>query len=91
MKKVVYFTVLALIREIVQCHLFIHRENISAGPALVQLLEILILVVSAPSNAFKAFVPSVTSLCLGQVWPAVGNNLSEHPDTTLVLLKLFHR
>ncbi|XP_020297915.1 exportin-6-B [Pseudomyrmex gracilis] len=66
------------------------RENISAGPALVQLLEILILVVSAPSNAFKAFVPSVTSLCLGQVWPAVGNNLSEHPDTTLVLLKLFH-
>ncbi|XP_015438006.1 PREDICTED: exportin-6 [Dufourea novaeangliae] len=66
------------------------RENISVGPALDQLLEILILVVSAPSNAFKAFVPSVTSLCLGQVWPAVGNNLSAHPDTTLVLLKLFH-
>lgn len=66
-------------------------ENISAGPALDQLLEILILVVSAPSNAFKAFVPSVTNLCLGQVWPAVGNNLSAHPDTTLVLLKLFHR
>ncbi|EFN86338.1 Exportin-6 [Harpegnathos saltator] len=66
------------------------RENISAGPALDQLLEILILVVSAPSNAFKAFVPSVTSLCLGQVWPAVGSNLCAHPDTTLVLLKLFH-
>ncbi|KAL6260200.1 hypothetical protein P5V15_007735 [Pogonomyrmex californicus] len=66
------------------------RENISAGPALDQLLEILILVVSAPSNAFKAFVPSVTNLCLGQVWPAVGSNLSAHPDTTLVLLKLFH-
>ncbi|XP_076289185.1 exportin ellipsoid body open isoform X2 [Lasioglossum baleicum] len=66
------------------------RENISAGPALDQLLEILILVVSAPSKAFKAFVPSVTSLCLGQVWPAVGNDLSAHPDTTLVLLKLFH-
>lgn len=69
----------------------VYRENISAGPALDQLLEILILVVTAPSNAFKAFVPSVTSLCLGQVWPAVGNNLSAHPDTTLVLLKLFHR
>lgn len=66
------------------------RENISAGPALDQLLEILILVVSAPSSAFKAFVPSVTNLCLGQVWPAVGNDLSAHPDTTLVLLKLFH-
>lgn len=66
------------------------RENISAGPALDQLLEILILVVSAPSNAFKAFVPSVTSLCLGQVWPAIGSSLSAHPDTTLVLLKLFH-
>nr|XP_031828548.1 exportin-6-B isoform X2 [Nomia melanderi] len=66
------------------------RENISAGPALDQLLEILILVVSAPSSAFKAFVPSVTSLCLGQVWPAVGTDLSAHPDTTLVLLKLFH-
>lgn len=67
------------------------RENISAGPALDQLLEILILVVSAPSSAFKAFVPSVTGLCLGQVWPAVGNDLSSHPDTTLVLLRLFHR
>ncbi|XP_043273966.1 exportin-6 [Venturia canescens] len=66
------------------------RENITAGPALDQLLEILILVVSAPSSAFKAFVPSVTSLCLGQVWPAIGNDLSSHPDTTLVLLRLFH-
>ncbi|XP_066594212.1 exportin-6 [Prorops nasuta] len=66
------------------------RENIPAGPALDQLLEILILVVSAPSSAFKAFVPSVTSLCLGQVWPAVGHDLGAHPDTTLVLLKLFH-
>ncbi|XP_015597326.1 exportin-6-B isoform X2 [Cephus cinctus] len=66
------------------------RENISAGPALEQLLEILILVVSAPSNAFKAFVPSVTGLCLGHVWPAVGNNLSAHPDTTLVLLRLLY-
>ena len=67
------------------------RENISSGPALDQLLEILILVVSAPSSAFKAFVPSVTSLCLGHVWPAVNNDLSAHPDTTLVLLRLFHR
>ncbi|XP_024220369.1 exportin-6-A isoform X1 [Bombus impatiens] len=75
----------------VQRMLYIYtRENISAGPALDQLLEILILVVSAPSNAFKAFVPSVTNLCLGQVWPAVGNDLSAYPDTTLVLLKLFH-
>ncbi|EZA61560.1 Exportin-6 [Ooceraea biroi] len=51
------------------------REHISAGPALDQLLEILILVVSASSSAFKAFVPSVTNLCLGQVWPAVGEEL----------------
>lgn len=66
------------------------RENISSGAALDQFLEILILVVSAPSNAFKAFVPSVISLCLGHVWPAVSNDLSSHPDTTLVLLRLFH-
>ncbi|KAH0561394.1 hypothetical protein KQX54_016533 [Cotesia glomerata] len=65
-------------------------ENITAGPALDQLLEILILVVSAPSNAFKAFVPSVINLCLGQVWPAVSNNLNNCIDTTLVLLKLFN-
>lgn len=66
------------------------RENISAGPALDQLLEILILVISAPTSAFKAFIPSVTNLCLGHVWPAVGNDLSAFPDTTLVLLKLFY-
>ncbi|XP_026671762.1 exportin-6-B isoform X2 [Ceratina calcarata] len=79
------------IQNAVQGMLHIYtRENISVGPALDQLLEILILVVSAPSNAFKAFVPSITTLCLGQVWPAVGNDLSAHPDTTLVLLKLFY-
>ncbi|XP_012277726.1 exportin-6-A [Orussus abietinus] len=66
------------------------RENISAGPALDQFLEILILVVSAPSNAFKAFVPSVIGLCLGRIWPLLSNDLSAHPDTTLVLLRLFH-
>ncbi|KAK0179050.1 hypothetical protein PV327_007876 [Microctonus hyperodae] len=66
------------------------RENITAGPALDQLLEILILVVSAPSSAFKVFVPSITALCLGQVWPAIGSDLNSHPDTTLVLLRLFH-
>ncbi|KAI4499252.1 hypothetical protein M0802_005512 [Mischocyttarus mexicanus] len=66
------------------------RENISAGPALDQLLEILILVISAPTNASKAFIPSVINLCLGHVWPAVGNDLSAFPDTTLVLLKLFY-
>ncbi|XP_011308703.1 exportin-6 [Fopius arisanus] len=65
-------------------------ESISAGPALDQLLEILILVVSAPSPGFKAFVPGITGLCLGHVWPAVGGDLSANPDTTLVLLRLFH-
>ncbi|XP_043495290.1 exportin-6-A [Polistes fuscatus] len=66
------------------------RENISVGPALDQLLEILILVILAPTNASKAFIPSVINLCLGHVWPAVGNDLSAFPDTTLVLLKLFY-
>ncbi|XP_012256638.2 exportin-6 [Athalia rosae] len=70
-------------------HIFT-RENISFGPTLDQLLEILILVVTAPSRASKAFVPSITDLCLGQVWPAVGNDLSDHPDTTIVLLRLLH-
>ncbi|XP_063983905.1 exportin-6 isoform X2 [Diachasmimorpha longicaudata] len=65
-------------------------ENINSGAALDQLLEIMILVVSAPSAAFKAFVPAITGLCLRQVWPAVGGDLSAHPDTTLVLLRLFH-
>ncbi|XP_046621831.1 exportin-6-A isoform X1 [Neodiprion virginianus] len=70
-------------------HIFT-RENISIGPTLDQLLEILILVVSAPGRAFKAFVPSITDLCLSNVWPVVRSDLSDHPDTTIVLLRLLH-
>ncbi|XP_034945488.1 exportin-6 isoform X2 [Chelonus insularis] len=75
----------------VQAMLHIYTtENITIGSALDQLLEILILIISAPSNAFKVFVPSITNLCLHQVWPILCNDLNSQPDTTLVFLRLFH-
>lgn len=55
------------------------------------MVEILILVLSVPNNAFKVFGPSLTIFCLSQVCSADGNDLSLYPDTTFGLLKLFRK
>lgn len=79
------------IKNSVQKMLHIYTsENINSGPALDQFLEILILVISSPSNSFKTFLPSIINLCLVHVWPNVSVDSNLHHDTILVLLKLFY-
>lgn len=64
-------------------------ENINSGSSLIQLLEILIILISSPSNSFKIFLPSIINLCLINIWQNISNDINLHHDTIIILLKLF--
>ncbi|XP_022916840.1 exportin-6 isoform X2 [Onthophagus taurus] len=62
-------------------------KNLSS---LEKLLQILQLIIEAPGNTYKTFLPGILQLCLHNVCPVILNQPNEHPEIFVVLLNLLH-
>lgn len=69
----------------------VSEQQVSNLSGLDKLLQILQLVVEAPGNSYKTFLPSILQLCMENVYPLIVNQASECPDVFLALLTLLHR
>ncbi|CAH1116071.1 unnamed protein product [Phaedon cochleariae] len=66
-----------------------HQEGTMTS--LDKLVQILQLVVEAPGNAWKTFLPGVLQLCMESVYPLVVSQAGNCPDVFAALLALLYR
>ncbi|XP_017775704.1 PREDICTED: exportin-6-B isoform X2 [Nicrophorus vespilloides] len=57
---------------------------------LDKMLQIFQLVVEAPGNNYKNFLPGILSLCLDNVFPTLIVEANEQPDCIIALINLLH-
>lgn len=57
---------------------------------LDKLLQILQLIVEAPGNSFKTFLPSILQLCMENVYPLIAPQANDHPDIFAALITILY-
>ncbi|KAK9752797.1 Exportin 1-like protein [Popillia japonica] len=62
-------------------------KNLSS---LDKLLQILQLIVEAPGNSYKSFLPGILQLCLQNVYPVLICQANKQPDVIIALLRLLY-
>ncbi|KAG5885493.1 Exportin-6 [Gonioctena quinquepunctata] len=65
-----------------------HQTNALYG--LDKLLQILQLVVEAPGNSYKTFLPNILQFCMESIYPLVVSQVGDCPDVFVALLTLLY-
>ncbi|KAK9883135.1 hypothetical protein WA026_001329 [Henosepilachna vigintioctopunctata] len=69
----------------------VNEQHVVTAPSNIEkLLQVLKLVVEAPSSAYKNFLPPILELCMQNLCPVVLSQADEYPEVYLSLLNLFH-
>lgn len=68
----------------------VSEQQASNLSGLDKLLQILQLIVEAPGNCYKTFLPSILQLCMENAYPLIIGQANEHPDVFLALLTLLY-
>lgn len=58
---------------------------------LDKLLQILQLVIEAPGNGYKTFLPGILQLCMENIYPLIVSQGSNSPDVSVALISLLYR